>query len=61
MEGVMRKHQDSREKLVEAIKEEHAGMKVCARHITGTVHYEGSECPVCKAIKEFLALTNDME
>ena len=60
MEGVMSKRQDSREKLAEAIKEEHAGLNVCAKHITGTVYYEGTECPACIAIKEWLALTEDM-
>jgi hypothetical protein len=61
MEGTMRQHQESREKLEQAIKEEHAGLKVCAKHVTGTVYYDGTECPACIAIKEWLALTNDME
>ncbi len=51
---------DAREKLAEAIKEEHAGLKVCARHPTGTVYYEGAECPACRAQNEWLALTKDM-
>jgi hypothetical protein len=41
----------SRELLVEAVREEHISLKVCARH-SETVYYDEPECPACKVIQE---------
>ena len=49
---------DSRERLAEAISQEKS-LNVCARHPTGTVYFDGPECPACHAEQELLALTEE--
>ena len=53
---------DSRERLAEALRDEKS-LNVCARHPTGTVYFDGPDgaCPACAALKDFLALTDDMK
>ena len=43
--------QDSREALAEAIRFEHAALKVCGRHAE-LVYYDGPLCPCCALLRE---------
>jgi hypothetical protein len=47
---------DKEKRLAEALRQEQPKPKVCLEHVR-PVYFDGEECDACRAIREWLAMT----